>query len=112
MDEDLEKLLFNDMVRHSESMGANLKSHLNEPIELRVGAEKVYVDWSGSKLAVARELKETPACQIQISKPDLMKIKSGSLNPQIAIISNRIQVTGSTGLAIYFFNLLAPRSQA
>jgi len=48
-------------------------------------------------------------CSIKISDENLMRIASGDLNPQLAMLSDKIQVDGKHSIAMYFFNLVAPR---
>jgi hypothetical protein len=51
----------------------------------------------------------TPDCVIRINQTNLLKIAAGDLNPQVAMLSSKIKVSGRASLAIYFFNLVAPR---
>ena len=93
---------------------AKLRSNLvgSIVINLRDSGEKFLFDWT------TEELKTGPAaangtsdCAIHLSGASLLKIASGELNPQIAMLSDKVKVEGRVGLAIYFFNLVAPRSQ-
>ncbi len=47
-------------------------------------------------------------CTIHLSEQHLLKIVSGDLNPQIAMLSDKIFVEGKLNLGVYFFNLIAP----
>jgi hypothetical protein len=48
-------------------------------------------------------------CTIQLSEHTLLRIAAGELNAQVAMISDKVKVRGTSGLAVYFFNLIAPR---
>ena len=49
-------------------------------------------------------------CVVKLKEPQLMAIQSGELNPQIALVNEKVKVEGAAGLAMYFFNLVYPRS--
>jgi hypothetical protein len=46
---------------------------------------------------------------IAISEAHLMAVRSGSLNPQVGMLTEKIKVKGKVGPAVYIFNLIAPR---
>jgi|GEM_PF-1513175 len=46
---------------------------------------------------------------IAISEAHLMAVRSGSLNPQVGMLTDKIKVKGKVGPAVYIFNLVAPR---
>jgi putative sterol carrier protein len=43
-----------------------------------------------------------------MSEDHLKRIWQGELNPQIAMLSEKIRVEGRKAVAIYLFNLIAP----
>lgn len=49
-------------------------------------------------------------CQIDTTARHLEEISNGYLNPQIAMLTEKIGVSGDVSLAVYFFNLLCPDS--
>jgi len=51
-----------------------------------------------------------PDCSIRLSEDNLLRIASGDLNPQVGMLSDKIRVQGKSSIAVYFFNLIAPRS--
>ncbi len=85
-------------------------------VHLRDSGEKFLFDWSTEDIksekvtTVATEGEGAPDCTIHLSGTNLMKIASGDLNPQVAMLSDKVKVEGVVGLGIYFFNLIAPRS--
>ena len=48
-------------------------------------------------------------CYISLNDRDVYRIYRGDLNPQIAMLSDKIEVGGKLSFAVYFFNLIAPR---
>lgn len=51
-------------------------------------------------------------CEITLTTQNLLRIAAGELNPQVAMLSDKIKVGGKIGLGVYFFNLVAPRPSA
>ena len=48
---------------------------------------------------------------ISLTEQNLMAVRSGDLNPQVAMLADKIKVKGKIGPAVYLFNLIAPRVQ-
>ena len=46
---------------------------------------------------------------ISISEQHLMAIRSGALNPQVGMLTDKIRIQGKVALAVYIFNVIAPR---
>jgi hypothetical protein len=46
---------------------------------------------------------------VSISEAHLMAVRSGSLNPQVGMLTEKIRVKGKVGPAVYIFNVVAPR---
>jgi len=46
---------------------------------------------------------------ISLSEQHLMSIRSGDLNPQVGMLTEKIKVQGKVSPAVYIFNLIAPR---
>jgi len=102
-----------------------LKPHLTcvLALELSSSGERFIFDWKGE------EPKVTPATGaltvnaenpgeatvvdsiISITEQNLMAVRSGDLNPQVAMLADKIKVKGRIGPAVYLFNLIAPRFQ-
>lgn len=49
---------------------------------------------------------------ICLSERSIMAIRSGDLNPQIGMLTDKIQVSGQISPAVYIFNVIAPRSRS
>ena len=63
------------------------------------------------KLEIYRDDEAEGDCFISLSEPDFIEIARGELNPQIAMVSEKIDVDGKADLAMYVFNLISPLSQ-
>lgn len=48
---------------------------------------------------------------ISVHEQHLMQIRSGDLNPQLAILADKVRVAGKVAPAVYLFNLIAPRDR-
>lgn len=46
---------------------------------------------------------------ISISESNLMAIRAGTLNPQVGMLTDKIRIQGKVALAVYIFNVIAPR---
>lgn len=95
--------------------------------EFTNSGERFLFDWTGeqpSTKPIARDVSVT--CDeskgfvssasaanvdtvIAISESHLMAVRSGSLNPQVGMLTDKIKVKGKVGPAVYIFNLVAPR---
>lgn len=66
--------------------------------------------WEGSRFQVKKDKDTASDCSIALTEKHLLKISDGSLNPQIALLSGKVTVSGNSALGIHFFSLVAPRS--
>ncbi len=102
-----------------------LKPHLTCAlvVELVSSGEKFLFDWkgeepkvtpvSGSIAVSTAESTDASAVDsiISLTEQNLMAVRSGDLNPQVAMLADKIKVKGKIGPAVYLFNLIAPRAQ-
>lgn len=104
------ELFLEAIPERSRFASANLKSHLSGKIEFEIKPSGVRytVDWSGEELKSSEGSVDEAACTIKISEADLMRIVSGDLNPQVAMLSHRVFISGNPDHAVYAFNLIAP----
>ncbi len=49
---------------------------------------------------------------ITLSERAVMSIRSGDLNPQVGMLTDKIRVVGKVSPAVYIFNVIAPRSRS
>jgi putative sterol carrier protein len=50
-------------------------------------------------------------CVVSLTEQSLMSIRSGDLNPQLAMLADKVKVKGKVAPAVYLFNLVAPRER-
>jgi putative sterol carrier protein len=105
--------LLTDFVVYQASRAASkLRQSLIGSIGVEVtGIRKSFLlDWTEDSLK-ATECQEIDKaeCQIRVSESDLLEIARGKLNPQVAMLSHKIHVSGNLSFAMYFFNLFAAR---
>jgi hypothetical protein len=92
-------------------------------IELTNLGEKFLFDWRGEEPKVSPiegpiqlaqgDSSDASAvdCIVSLSEQNLMSVRSGDLNPQLAMLADKIKVKGKVGPAVYLFNLVAPRER-
>lgn len=90
-------------------------------VELTNSGERFLFDWRNDDPKVTPLTKESAVtvgegsdpsvvdCIVSLSEQNLMAIRSGDLNPQVAMLADKIKVSGKIGPAVYLFNLVAPR---
>lgn len=92
-------------------------------IEVSNTGDKFLFDWRTEEPKVT-EVTEAPALAaadstdpkmvdsiITISDQNMMAVRSGDLNPQVAMLADKIKVQGKVSPAVYLFNLVAPRAR-
>jgi putative sterol carrier protein len=96
----------------SERADEKLRAHLVGKILVRIeGTSEEYLFELNKGRAQVQEISSPSAdCAIRVSEANLMRLVAGELNPQIAMLSGKVKIEGKAELAIYFFNLIAPRS--
>ena len=99
-----------EILRRLKKDPSRLPTHLLEnlagtiQIELRDTGESCSIEPT-----TGREIPATtqPDATIRMHSGDARRILAGDLNPQIAMLSGKIQLEGRAGLAVYLFNVLA-----
>lgn len=106
------EVLLQFVPNRSERADEKLRSHLVGKIAIAVdGANENYLfEWQSGRATVREEQTENVECSIRLSEQNLMRVVAGELNPQVAMLSGKIQVQGNAEAAIYFFNLVAPKA--
>jgi len=84
-----------------------LKAQLSSVIQLELTDlhQSFVFDWQGNNLKIKEGIEPAAECCIAISSEDLLGIADGELNAQMAMLSDKVRVTGRVGVAMYFFNL-------
>ena len=87
--------------------GDKLRTQLAGTIQmtLKDKGKKYFFDGRTGKFL---ETASTTDCQIELNSRHLEDISQGDLNPQIAMLTEKISVSGDVSLAVYFFNLVGP----
>lgn len=104
-------IMLMELPQRARNAPANLKAQLRGTILLKVndGRERYLLDWRGEEPSIKEVEEETAAdCVIALEERDLASIASGGLNPQIAMLTTKISISGTSSFAVYFFNLIAP----
>jgi putative sterol carrier protein len=107
-----EDIILKDLVDNASRSGAKLRELLAGTILIKLvdTGGRFLIDWSGPELKSQTVGKDATAdCTICLSEDHLRRIAQGDLNPQIAMLSEKVRVEGRKGAAMYLFNLIAPR---
>jgi hypothetical protein len=90
-------------------------------VELANSGDRFLFDWRGEEPKVTPYESREPVSIsdgagsagvdsfVAITEQNLMAIRSGDLNPQVAMLADKIKVRGKMSPAVYLFNLIAPR---
>jgi hypothetical protein len=90
-------------------------------IELANSGERFVFDWRGDEPKVTPVDSKDPVVLsdaagspgvdsfVSVTDQNIMAIRSGDLNPQVAMLADKIKVRGKISPAVYLFNLIAPR---
>ena len=118
-------VLCEELPSRAQRAKLRLKPHLTcvLGLELSSSGEKFVFDWKGDDAKVSPASgpltlnAENPGeatvvdSLISLTEQNLMAVRSGDLNPQVAMLADKIRVKGKIGPAVYLFNLIAPRFQ-
>lgn len=106
------ELLEEQLLNRASRADSKLRAQLTGKLSIRITdkQESYLFDWTANPAKIEKGVDGSGAdCSIAISDDNLLRIASGDLNPQIAMLSGKIAVAGRSGLAVYFFNLIAPK---
>lgn len=87
----------NKQAQNVAPLGGTLKFNLDGNI--------LYIDGSGDANVVSTEDKESDTT-ITTSIETLMKLKSGDLNPMMAVMTQKVKISGNMGLAMKLQSLV------
>lgn len=112
---DIEKLLMVDVPNRATQSSSLLRVHLMGSLKLTIRdtSQKFLFNWKRDNPSMKKleGQDESADCSIALSKEIFQDIVGGKLNPQIAMLSDKIQVSGKMEHAVYFFNLLVGRER-
>jgi len=117
-------VLCEELPSRAQRAKARLKPHLTCTLGLEItsSGERFIFDWKGEEPSVVPTSQGVSLSDasggatvvdsiISLTEQNLMAIRSGDLNPQVAMLAEKIKVKGKIGPAVYLFNLIAPRFQ-
>lgn len=116
------ELFDSEILNRARRAGSRLKTHLSGKVvvEITDRSTKHLFDWSNDEPKVSlfegqallnqgeQKVEGKIDCLIKLKEAQLMAIQSGELNPQIALVNEKLKVEGNAGMAMYFFNLVYP----
>jgi hypothetical protein len=122
-------VLTEELPFRAEKAAARLKPFLTARVlfELSDSGDKYLFDWTDKGPIVTSLPKDSVVIidedekaaksegtrvdtTIALSERAVMAIRSGELNPQVGMLTEKIQVLGKVSPAVYIFNVIAPRS--
>lgn len=106
------ELFEDEIVQRANRDQVRLRPYLTGKIivEIEDKKKKYLFDWSADAVKCGATNENESDCKISITEEHLLKIAAGDLNPQLAMLSDKVKVKGQLSLAIYIFNLIAPRA--
>ena len=88
----------NEQAQKASPIGATIKFEIDEHI--------VVIDGTSGANVVSQDNKDAD-CTITTSVETLMKLKSGDLNPMMAVMGGKVKIKGDMGLAMKLQSLLS-----
>lgn len=84
-------------------------------IKVKNSDERYLLTWKEGNLIVEQKQKgevelSSLDCEISATEATYLKIINGELNPQIAMLTDKIEIIGTFSIPIYIFNLFTVRS--
>ena len=106
------ELFEQDLSLRAQGANSRLRAQLMGTIEVSFSdsGRSYLFDWTGDQVRISQGGNSSADCTVRMTEQTALKIASGELNPQMAMLSDKIHVAGKLTLAIYFFNLFASRS--
>jgi len=103
-----EELILQELPARAAQAHDLLRSKLKGKVQLKIrGGSNYHLDWSSQELIAKKNHTAQSDTTIDIEERELLKIMNGGLNPQIGMLSEKINVSGNPEIAIYFFNLIS-----
>lgn len=103
-----EELILQELPVRAAQAHDLLRSKLKGKIQLKIrGGSSYHLDWSSKEFIAKKNHAAQADTTIEIEERELLKILNGGLNPQIGMLSEKINVSGNPEIAIYFFNLIS-----
>lgn len=108
----IEDVFSEGLENFSFRLNPNLSMHMAGKILVSLNDQKrsYVISVSGTSIT-SEEIKKGSGstgsydCEILLSERDFLDLVNGGLNPQVAMLSERVQVAGRLDAAVYLFNL-------
>ena len=94
-----------DTVLEQFNKQAGNTSPIGGTIKFVLDGQPIYVDGSGDGNVVSAEDKDAD-CTITTSMETLQQLRSGDLNPMMAVMGGKVKISGDMGLAMKLQNLI------
>lgn len=78
---------------------------LGDTLKFKIDDNSLFIDGTGDSNVVSTDDNEA-SCTISCSAETLTKLKDGSLNPMMAVMSGKVKIKGDMGLAMKLQSLL------
>ncbi len=103
----LARTMYGALCKNSRRLNRRLKTHITGRIQLIVsgGKENYVLDWRGEDLLLNDGRDPEAECVIEISERDLLDVIKGNSNLQIALLSDKVKLSGQVGMALYLSNI-------
>jgi putative sterol carrier protein len=88
---------FNKAAKNAAPVGGSIKFLIDETA--------IYIDGTGEENVVSADDKDADTT-ITTSLENLLKLRSGDLNPMMAVMSGKVKISGDMGLAMKLQSLL------
>lgn len=95
---------FNLIVEQISAQASNIEP-LGASFKFVLDDKPIYIDGHGDENTVTTEDKEAD-CTIITSVDTLQKLKSGDLNPMMAVMGGKVKIKGDMGLAMKLQSLI------
>ncbi len=107
---DANEVLLDELEQRYVRANERLKAQLTGTVLIDLRGKKRFMFTPTSSRPVIKEAEASSKgeCSITLSEIELLRVANGELNPQVAMLSDKIHVEGKLNLAVYFFNLVAP----
>lgn len=103
----LARTMYGALCKNSRRLNRRLKTHITGRIQLIVsgGKENYVLDWRGDDLLLNDGRDPEAECVIEIGERDLLDVIKGNSNFQIALLSDKVKLSGQVGMALYLSNI-------
>ncbi|HMT53603.1 MAG TPA: SCP2 sterol-binding domain-containing protein [Saprospiraceae bacterium] len=95
---------FESILSAVNAQAANL-APFGAKLKFVLGDDIIMIDGTGDKNLVSQKDEEA-ACTISTDTDTFMKLKSGDLNPMMAVMSGKVKIKGDMGLAMKLQSLI------